>query len=62
MGFDGPGVLSNTCLKLKVKSTLSAKVACKCCTYPRFVQVSLFKEQILDLKDILQHSYLDFKK
>ena len=32
MGVDGPGVLSDTCLKLKVKSALSAKVACKCCT------------------------------
>jgi hypothetical protein len=26
------GVLSDTCLKLKVKSALSAKAACKCCT------------------------------
>jgi hypothetical protein len=32
MGVDGPGVLGDTGLKLKVKSALSAKVACKCCT------------------------------
>jgi len=55
LGVDGPGVLYDTSFRLKINTALYVYWA------SRFVQVSLFYGQMLDIKDSLSIFLFRFK-